>query len=558
MSSELSATGGRGLDRAVELGLALLAGGLGALAFPFVLPGLGARPLLDALPRELLILPAAAILYRLSGGPTRRRGRVLACFVAGVCHFGLLLYWLDIAMVRYGHMPQWQAVPALALLVCYCALYWGALPIVRAWLEELPRLGPPIAFALAVLFLDWLRGVLFSGFPWGLWGYSQARNLALLQLARLAGVSGISFVLAVAAGLGAEAWQERKTRRGRLLFGRLCAVLLSAHAIGAVLLWTRADDEGDGVRATLVQGNIEQGMKNRDSEFRAQILSVYLRLSAAAEAAGAELVVWPEASWPGHVDVGRARFTELHNRVPTLLGASTYRWAGDDTTAYNSALWVDTDGHIAGRYDKQHLVPFGEYVPLRFLLPVEKLVPGMVDFSAGASAAPVGSPATGVLICFDGIFPGIARAEAAAGATLLANLTNDGWYGVSSAPFQHRDFYVLRAVETDRHLLRAANNGLSLFISPDGRTHQQTTLNTAAIVSARVWPRRTTTPYVRLGDWLPAAAIGCVVGALLRRFDRWGRSRRWRRSVDNTAAAGAQGQSSPVGEEPPEPPSTLH
>jgi apolipoprotein N-acyltransferase len=534
-----------------------LAGLSGAIAFPLVIPGIGGVPILDFLPRELGIFVAAFFLFRIADCRLSRRRRILASLSGGIIHFAILLYWLDIAMVRYGHMPQWQAIPVLFLLVLFCASFWAALPAIVDLTRAVPRLDGALGFGLAVLFLEWVRGVLFTGFPWGLWGYTQTRNTALLQIASLAGVYGVSWVVAVAGGLAARAWAGRRTPAGIKAGLRLASFLLVSHSIGGVLWWTHKGDTGPGVDVALLQGNVEQSLKNRSEAHREEILARYLRLTEAAERRGAELIIWPEAAWPGKLNTDLQRVPELNaTQRPLLVGASAYEWRNREVRAFNSAFWVAPGGRMVGRYDKQHLVPFGEYVPARFVLPVEKFVTGMVDYSSGASAKPVGVPPTGVLICYDGIFPEIAAAEVEEGAQWLVNLTNDGWYGVSSAPYQHRDFYVLRAVETDRWVARAANTGVSAFVSPTGLLSHQTPLDVETVAQARIWPRQSVTVYVRCGDWLPAIAIGAVLGALGLTI---GRSRRRPpEEIDNTGMSSTEQAPPTSAPAPAEPPPTLH
>jgi apolipoprotein N-acyltransferase len=488
----------------------------GALAFPLAIPGVGDRPLLDAIPREIGILVCAYLVYRMCVATARLRARLGECFAAGLVYFAVLLYWIDIAMVRYGRMSQWQAVPVLAFLVAYCALFWGALPAVTHLLSSRLSLPAAACFPLAVVALEWLRSVLLSGFPWGLWGYSQARNLLLVQIASLAGVYGVSFIIALGGALVAQTVDAGPSPRAWL---RLTLSLAAFHLAGWTVLATRKADQDLGLRVALVQGNIEQNIKNRSAEHRHTILARYRRLTRQAIYQGADFVVWPESAWPGQVHSDTRRLPDVALHAPLLVGVSIYRTR--PRQAFSSALWLGPGGSIQGRYDKQHLVPFGEYVPLRAILPVDKLAAGMTDYSAGTSAAPLGKPPTGVLICYDGIFPQLARARIRAGARVLANLTNDGWYGASSAPYQHRDFYVLRAVETDRWIMRAANTGVSFFVGPDGRIHNPTDLLTTTFTIAQIWPRDSQSIYVRVGDWLVAVAVGLIVAAVLDELWRW-------------------------------------
>lgn len=495
--------------------LALVAGLAGALAFPLVLPGLARAPMLDAWPRELGIFLCAGALYALTFSTRSRREVALLGAMAGAVFFAVLIFWLDVAMTEFGRMPRWQSVPVVSLLIVYCAAYWALLPVLARGLTSLAWVPPSCAFALAVVLTEWLRSVMLTGFPWGLLGYSQARNLPLAQAASLAGVFGVSFLVALLAALGVDYLRARHTPQALKRGLGLTAITAVVYAYGLVRL---TDDGGAGqaVRVALLQGNIDQHTKNRSQLHRERILGTYTALTQDAARAGAEVAIWPEAAWPGALDVALERLPRSLP-LPVLIGASTYT-PGPPRRAHNSAFWIEADGRVAGRYDKLHLVPFGEYVPLRGILPVEKVVPGLLDYSPGTSAAPLAAQRWGVLICYDGIFPEISRAHVRAGAELLANLTNDAWYGVSSAPYQHRDFYTLRAIETDRWVARATNTGVSAFFDPRGRVREPTQLGAQGMSIHEVQRRTSTTLYVLLGDWLVLVALAVAGAALLERF----------------------------------------
>ena len=267
----------------------------------------------------------------------------------------------------------------------------------------------------------------------------------------------------------------------------------------------------------IVQGNIEQRIKNKSPEFRKEIITRYYDGSLRVLKAGAEILVWPEAAWPGYLNTQLKRFPMPDLGVPLLVGAPAFD-AGAERRHFNSAFWVDNQGLILGRHDKNHLVPFGEYVPMRWLLPVNRFVPGLMDFSAGESMAPLGVPPAGILICFDGVFPELAREATLQGASWLVNMTNDGWYGVSSAPYQHRDFYVFRAVENRRWVVRAANTGVSAIIDHFGRIRHETDLNQETVLAASIQLRSERSPYTYGGDWWLFGA-GLVV--------LWAHRKRW-------------------------------
>lgn len=481
---------------AIGAGIAL------TVAFPVVFPVTGPEPIFDWAPRELCVLPAALYFYRLASAPGPR---VRWAFLAGFVHFVTLLYWLGLAMVDFARMPLVQAGPAVALLAGYCALYLAVLPDLSAWLFKRVALPRWLAFAAAVVVLEWARTHLLTGFPWGLWGYSQARNLPLAGLAAMGGVYLVSAVLAAVAALIAE-------RRSWTL---IVSVVLLVHVPGAQRLVSDSDPrEGDGLRIALLQGNIRQDLKNEGVAAGPRVAQIYRDLLREAESRDVDLVLWPESSWPYPHSVSSPRFSVVAS-VPMIVGVLRTETTAEGYRAFNSSIYVERGGDISGGQHKQHLVPFGEYVPMRWLLPVDKFVPGLVDLTAGERAEPVGPARVGVQICYDGIFPGLARAHARSGAEFLANLTNDGWYGISSGPFHHRDFYVFRAIETDRFVLRATNTGVSAVIGPRGAIRVESRLGARTVLFGVAHRRTGSTVYSWLGDWVPAVALALVLAAAL-------------------------------------------
>lgn len=470
-------------------------------AFPIVLPATGPTPVLDWAPRELLVLPAAAYFFALARMPARR---FRWAFLTALVHFTTLLFWLGLAMVDFARMPLFQAVPAVALLAAYCSLYLAAVPDLAAWLFQRVALPRWILFPAAVVATEWARTHWLTGFPWGVWGYSQARNLPLANLAAFGGVYLVSAVIALAAALLVE-------RRSR---STLLGVLICAHVPGTVRMIAYSDPPTDGVQVALLQGNIRQDLKNRGTASGPQVAQIYRDLLREAESARVDLALWPESSWPYPHSMSSPRFS-VNASVPMIVGLLQTAIAPGGYRAFNSSIYVEAEGEITGSQHKQHLVPFGEYVPLRWLLPVEKVVPGMIDLTPGEKAEPLGPHRVGVQICYDGIFPELGRAHARSGAELLANLTNDGWYGISSGPFHHRDFYVFRAIETDRFVLRATNTGVSAVIGPRGRIRAQSRLGTSTVLRGVAYRRSGTTPYVRLGEWVPILALALVCAAVL-------------------------------------------
>jgi len=417
-----------------------------------------------------------------------------AGWFAGLLYQVLTVHWLVVALVRYGHLPLWAGIGVMLLLSGYLALFQGAFCFLlsllagRFWHRE--RGVAALVWLAPVLWvgLDALRARLLTGFPWLDLGYGLYRVPQLIQAADLGGHYLITFSLVLVNGLVLAVW-DRQRREVRWNIGRERRGLFMAwgfliFVLGYSLLSWRMLPvlTGRGLRAqvAVIQGNIRQDRK-WDARFKEATLQRYADLTRKAiTGRPTELVVWPETALPFYPQADPlarelGRLVREWN-VFLLTGAPTFTGQGTERRFYNSALLLDPRGVVRGVYAKQHLVPFGEYVPLRdlfsFLSPV---VEAAGDFSPGRSAGPldIGSGMrAGVLICFESIFPEIARNETAAGATLLVNLTNDAWYGRSSAPVQSLAMAVLRAVENRRAVVRAANTGISALIAPDGRILQ--------------------------------------------------------------------------------------
>nr|MDA8165984.1 apolipoprotein N-acyltransferase [Desulfobacteraceae bacterium] len=388
---------------------------------------------------------------------------------AGLPYYLLLLYWVIIVLSTYGQLSLGVALAALFLLALYMSLYLGVFAAGCAWLGA--RL--PVLWAAPVLWvaLDFVRGRLFSGFPWQDLGYSQYHMPLIIQSADLFGHYGITFLIILANGLlaalaarftGGGRWREHPAS----LLGA-AGLLVAALVYGGV----RQAEIREAIRqaptrpVAVVQGNIPQDEKWTPA-FRRKTVERYIRLSLEAQARQKNtLLVWPETALPFYPDEDPL-FLDLIDKlvrpqgVCLLTGAPRRQAVAGAVHYYNSALLLAPPGRLAGLYDKQHLVPFGEYIPLRQILPfAAPIVETMGDFTPGRDETPLscGDMRIGVLICFESIFPELARQQTADGAELLLVLTNDAWFGRSSAPWQHFSMAVLRAVENRRPVARAAN-----------------------------------------------------------------------------------------------------
>jgi apolipoprotein N-acyltransferase len=480
----------------------LAAFALGALA-TLALPPVHAVP--------VLLLSFPGLLALLGGAPGWRRAAAIG-FAWGWGHHLAGIYWVTHAILVDAATWWWLvplAAPALALpLAAFCvppALAAWALP--PGW----PRL---LGFAGAWVLAELARGLLFTGFPWNLMGTAWAFAALPVQAAAFLGVHGLSLLTVLLAGLPVLG-------RARPLAGGALALALLA-ALGA---WRLAGVEGAAPahRLLLVQGNVEQSMKWAPEE-RIAIFERYLRLTneALAHAPGGEvppIVIWPETASPFLLaqdsEAQRLMARVLDGTGATLL-AGTVRadWGpgGQLERVFNSLAALDAGGEVVALYDKAHLVPFGEYMPLSGLLPV-RLAAGGMDFTPGpgpvALSAP-GVPPFGALICYEVIFPGAVTPRPRPG--WLVNVTNDAWFGHSAGPWQHLAAARMRAVEEGLPLARAAQTGISTVFDAFGRRGEILPLGVEGTLWAGLPPALPPTPFARWGLAIPAALALLALG----------------------------------------------
>lgn len=440
-------------------------------------------------------------------------------WAAGLVYNLGMMYWTAHTMHLYGKLPLALSIVVLILLAAFLAIYWGLFALSVAWLCGRPWhllvLGP-----FAWVALEFMRAWLFTGFPWELLGYSQYETLWIIQFADLLGVYGVSGLIVWANSFLALAllyWLEKTwhdhlvsrltlIRSGALLAAFVAAVgLYGALRIHAV---DKAAQKAAHAKVAVVQGNVDQAVK-WDPSFQVLTTVKYKNMSLADTVKGSDLVIWPETAAP---------FYFLHDALLTrivmegikatnaffIIGSPSFATAPDRLEYHNSAYLVSPDGQVAGKYDKVHLVPFGEYVPLKRWLPfIHKMVAQVGDFKAGRRGATLQwrQHRIGLLICYEVIFPGLARAMARNGAHLLVNITNDAWFGRTSAAYQHFSMAVFRSVENRRSLARAANTGISGFIDPCGRRVAATQLFEQSSATAEVALLDVWSGYSSWGDW---------------------------------------------------------
>ncbi len=489
-----------------EYFFAALSGALLALSFPR--PGLSPLawfafvPLLIAMSRKG---PCAAFKLGL---------------VSGIVAYGGILYWINIVMTTYGKLHFTVSFSLYVFLSAYLALYVGIVTLFTRRGEE-AGISPLISFPLLWVGLEYVRAFILTGFPWACLGYSQYRTLPLIQVADITGVYGLSFLIAFANMVIYRIIRGMVRKEGAAYpaGSALVLVLLLVGTLGYGFYRLKTPERGEPFRVALTQGNIPQDVK-WDPAFQEATIAVYEKLSRQACAGGSDLVVWPESAVPFYLQndvkyAGRIKSLATELKTCMVVGSPAFEMDKQRTRFLNSAFLLAPDGEMLGRSDKLHLVPFGEYVPLaRFLPFVNKLVAGIGDFSPGAALTPLdtGKGKIGVLICFEGIFPELSRDYVRAGSRLLVNITNDAWFGRSSAPYQHLSMTVFRAVENRVPLVRAANTGITSIIDSRGHIRSMTQIFKEAYLAGEVRLGERRTVYTRVGDLF---ALICLAGAVL-------------------------------------------
>jgi apolipoprotein N-acyltransferase len=467
------------------------------------------------------LLPLFVALKELPANKRFRLG-----LLTGLVHYLTLIYWLVHTMRTYGYLPLYLSVIILLLLSFYLALYIGAFSAVVPVLCPKPTgllfIGPLLWVAL-----EYVRSFLLSGFPWELLGYSQYSWLSIIQVSDIAGVYGVSFLILfsnisifiVYLHFSKKKWNDEsvpKTFMGWAICSLVLFIALSFfYGKWRITSLNELISRSAHSRIAVVQGNIEQSVK-WDDAFRKSTTKKYIDLSIQLKRDKPELIVWPETATPfyflyeptlSQMVLDGIQKTDAHY----LIGSPSFVRKGRRAEYYNSAYLISPDGIPFGKYDKAHLVPFGEYVPLRKWLPfIGKIVEGVGDFMPGPKGKVLEwkDAHLGVLICYEMIFPELSRYQVKNNASLLLNITNDAWYVVSSAPYQHFSMAVFRAVENKRTLIRSANTGISGFIHPTGRILAKTDIFKDAVLTNTVPVIKEVTFYTKYGDIF---ALFCVI-----------------------------------------------
>lgn len=500
--------------------------------------------------------------------------------IAGIFHYLTLIYWIVTVISRYGNISLGLSLSALLLLSFYLSLYMAffALLVVNVKKSSLYSFwGACIWVAL-----EYARSHIMTGFPWCLLGYSQFSRLPLIQISDITGVYGLSFVIVwvnfVIYNLvfltikktistyttvhkpqatifdhkkhnGQQKTDPPRSQRRRFsetavlsefrksgrwwaengYAARIIAIeiILTSLVIGFILFYghnnlkENTKNNGKDLRVVIVQGNIDQSIK-WDLDFQEKTVSIYRKLSIESADFEPQLIIWPETALPYYFQdtsqLSKEVFEVAKITNSNILFGSPGYVKHKDTMVYYNRAYIISANKVFDYYDKVHLVPFGEYVPLKKYIPfVHRVVPAAGDFSGGREVKPLHSPdlTIGSLICFEAIFPDISRKLAIKGAELLVNLTNDAWFGRTSAPYQHLSMAVFRCVENGLPMVRAANTGISAFILANGKIVNKSELFVRGTLQREIQLKQKKTFYSQLGDIFAILIIIITISKLL-------------------------------------------
>jgi apolipoprotein N-acyltransferase len=451
-------------------------------------------------------------------------------YLFGVVFYATLMWWIARLLPSAGATLPWILTPAVLVLAFYLSLY-PALAFVLAAFVSRYRFYAFVVTAPAVWVLaDMARSNGELSFPWGTLGYALTPSPPLLQSASAFGLHGLTFLVVVVNALVAGALVLRDTRYRILCFVLAVVAIGGMWGQGTVAI-NRIDRTLDpSVPVAVVQPNVDLKVKWKP-EFKDSTLSLIEQLTRGAAASGADLVIFPETSAPVYIDGRNKKFKHSLIAMARDLGVSIYtgcldhRFDGPDNelNIYNSSALFRPDSTM-DKYDKNHLLPFGEQLPLSWKYRwLRKINLGQSNFNPGPARAPMETPVISFtpLICFESVFAYLCARGVNDGSQLLVNITNDGWFGDTPGPFQHAQMCVLRAVEFRRYLVRSANTGVSMIVDPAGRIVSSIGLNQPGMLTGRVQPLEGQTFYARYRDVpiLLLSVILLIAGGVLARRD---------------------------------------
>jgi len=481
----------------------------------------------------IALIPFLISLYDKSPRQAFRAGLLF-----GIPYFFGTQYWIYHSVSHYGNVHFVISIAIVFLLSVYLSLYTGFFGLLFSITIRATRF--PALFASPVFWvgLEFLRSYAFTGFPWSSIGYTQYKFLHMIQIADITGVYGVSFLVLVVNGAVADLYFMMRRTKDMPLFPLSCSVIGLSFLIPVIIAtlvygqWRLSQERsGETLRVSVVQGNIEQDKKWEPS-YQATVVEIYRTLSLEAASVSPSLIVWPETAVPFFFGTDVRLTNELiefqHQLNTYLLFGSVLVKSGQGRNRLlsNSAVLLDRTGNVSYIYDKIHLVPFGEYVPLKkILFFIDKLVLGIGDYIHGdqyyRAETSFGRFAT--LICYEIIFPGLVRKFYVKGGDFMVTITNDAWFGKTTGPYQHFSMAVFRAIENRKPVVRAANTGVSGFIDSNGKILSKTALFYRVVLTEDIKTDRTKTFYTRYGDLF---SYICIVFSILLLADIIGKVRR--------------------------------
>jgi apolipoprotein N-acyltransferase len=445
-------------------------------------------------------------------------------FLTGFISYIGILYWIIVAVHSYGSVPLILSTFILLLLVIYLSVFTGAFTFLTQLIRTRSGLQTILFAPLLWVALEYLRSFFLTGFPWANLSYTQYLNLPFIQMADITGSYGLSFVILLvnATFFGVLRQWPKKTFPIREVV--ITAVILLGLLVYGYVRMRAVDQQvthQPSLKVGLAQGNIDQSIK-WDESFQKETLRIYEKLSLRLAQEKPDLIIWPETATPFFFQEAQ-EYQPMILNIPKktnaflLFGSPSYKIVKGKVNYYNSAYLVSPSGEFMGRYDKIHLVPYGEYVPLGEILPLGSLGEGIGNFKSGKVIFNFSLPQGqfGVLICFEIIFPNLCRKFVKKGANFLVTITNDAWFKRTSAPYQHFSIAIFRAVENRVFIARAANTGISGFIDPKGKILKRGEIFTEEAMSGTIRLSKKKTFYTLYGDvfaWICSAFSLLLLG----------------------------------------------
>lgn len=496
---------------------ALLAGVLLALSFPRY-----GRPALA----WIALVPLLVALSGWNGRPghlpgQRPRRAFTLGLTTGVTYFIGTIYWTATVVAQFGGLAMPVAIVAMVLLALYLGLFPAITALIVGHLVTRAGAAAILLSAVAWVATEFCRGFLFGGFPWVPLGNSQVTILPVAQLASVLGVYGVSGLVAFVNSAIALALVTTGGARVKGLVAA-AALLIGIAGWGS---WRVGEGsltrDGTPLTVGLIQSNIAQEDKWNPREAR-RILTTHIAMTREAVRRGARFVIWPESSTPFMFEEDEGGATAVRNLArevnASILFGSDQIERGSAPKLYNAAFLVTPEGRTAAVYRKIHLVPFGEYIPFkRWLFFVSPIVESLAEFAPGSSMVmlPVDGHMMSTAICYEVVYPSLVRQAVEAGSELLTTITNDAWYGHSSAPFQHFELASMRSIEQGRYLARAANTGISGIVDPYGRVLAESAIFEQVTLVDEVRLLTSRTIYSVSGDAIAYVAIALTASALM-------------------------------------------